>query len=258
MSKEKEYNYFYKVTNLINEKYYYGIHSTNNFEDGYMGSGHAIKKAIKKYGRKNFTKEIIADYPTRKEAIEHEKLVVTIELIKLEECYNLVTGGENENVYSKESKERHRLACTGEKNGFYGKKHTKEVREINSKKHIGVKRSIESIEKQSNALKGRICTDEHRKKISKSNKGKVLSIETKEKIRLVNIGKKHSEEHKQKIRDSLLLKKPGSKKCMINGNLFLTLRSAGEYYNINHQVVKYRINSTKNEWINWNFYLEKV
>lgn len=28
--KRKKYNYFYKIANLINNHFYYGIHSTNN------------------------------------------------------------------------------------------------------------------------------------------------------------------------------------------------------------------------------------
>ena len=36
---EKKYNIVYKITNNINGKYYYGIHSTNNVNDRYLGSG---------------------------------------------------------------------------------------------------------------------------------------------------------------------------------------------------------------------------
>ena len=51
--------YLYKITNLINNKFYIGVHSTEDINDGYMGSGKAIKAAEKKYGLNNFKKEIL-------------------------------------------------------------------------------------------------------------------------------------------------------------------------------------------------------
>ena len=41
------YYYLYKITNKINQKVYIGVHTTSNMEDGYMGSGKYLKRAIK-------------------------------------------------------------------------------------------------------------------------------------------------------------------------------------------------------------------
>lgn len=91
---EKEFNYFYKITNNLNGHFYYGIHSTDDLEDGYMGSGTALKNAIKKYGVENFGKEILKFFGTRKEAAEYEEENVTMSLINEEGCYNIIPGGE--------------------------------------------------------------------------------------------------------------------------------------------------------------------
>lgn len=90
---EYKYHYFYKITNLINNKYYYGVHSTNNLNDGYMGSGKRITAAIKKYGIENFSKEILKFFDSRLEMFEYEHLIVNEEILKDPQCYNLVIGG---------------------------------------------------------------------------------------------------------------------------------------------------------------------
>ncbi len=88
-----KYNYFYKITNQINGKFYYGVHSTIDLEDGYMGSGKSLKDAFKKYGINNFKKEILKFFETADDAYAYEKEIVTEELVKDDNCYNLVLGG---------------------------------------------------------------------------------------------------------------------------------------------------------------------
>lgn len=89
-----KYHYFYRITNLINGHFYYGIHSTNNLEDGYMGSGHRLKEAVKMYGKENFVKEILKYFETRESASVYEESVVTEELVHSSNCYNIKIGGD--------------------------------------------------------------------------------------------------------------------------------------------------------------------
>ena len=83
----------YKITNLINSKYYIGVHKTKNPEDGYMGSGKLITRAVGKYGVENFKKEILFDYNTAEEMFDKEKELVTEKVVKDRNCYNVKLGG---------------------------------------------------------------------------------------------------------------------------------------------------------------------
>lgn len=93
-------HYLYKITNLTNGKYYYGIHSLPKLEnkeplkDGYWGSGTGITEDIKKLGKEKFKKEIIKTFSTRQEASDMERSIVTMEEINKSECYNRIPGGD--------------------------------------------------------------------------------------------------------------------------------------------------------------------
>jgi hypothetical protein len=99
----KLYFTLYKITNLINGKYYIGTHRTYNLNDSYMGSGHIIKRAIKKHGVSNFKKEILFVFDTEEEMFYKEKEIVNEEFIKNDQTYNLHIGGKggwNKNMVS--------------------------------------------------------------------------------------------------------------------------------------------------------------
>jgi hypothetical protein len=87
------YHYLYKVTNNINGRYYFGAHSTNKLDDGYLGSGVQIKRAIVKYGSENFKKEILCYCSSESELYELEELVVDQSLVENKMCYNSTVGG---------------------------------------------------------------------------------------------------------------------------------------------------------------------
>jgi ribosomal protein L40E len=89
----KKYNFVYKTINLLNGIFYLGVHSTDDLNDGYLGSGLILRKAIKKHGINNFKREIIKFFDTRKEAYDYENKIVTPKLIKSRKCYNRAIGG---------------------------------------------------------------------------------------------------------------------------------------------------------------------
>lgn len=88
-----KYHYFYKITNNINNHFYYGVHNTDDLEDGYMGSGKRLHIAYKKYGIENFTKEILKFFDSSEEAFDYEKYIVNEEMIRRDDCYNIQIGG---------------------------------------------------------------------------------------------------------------------------------------------------------------------
>ncbi len=84
----------YRTTNLLNGRYYIGMHSTENVDDGYLGSGRRLKAEVKKYGRENFERIVIDDLASKEAMSNLEASLVTEEVLRDPLCLNLKIGGE--------------------------------------------------------------------------------------------------------------------------------------------------------------------
>ena len=130
----------YITTNLITNKSYVGYHSTNNINDRYLGNGKIIKRSIRKYGSKNFKKEIL-ELCTKDNWESRETFWINEKNTKYPNGYNLTDGGEggigkifadtSRKLMSKTRIERN--IAKGSNNGMYGVKHTQESCENMSK-----------------------------------------------------------------------------------------------------------------------------
>ena len=114
----------YKITNKLNGMIYIGKHSTKNLDDGYMGSGLRIRRAIKKYGVSNFEKTILFECSSEEEMNAKEAELVNEEFISRDDVYNIVLGGNGsfsyinsgKSGYGKGSLKRHEAMVNANKN----------------------------------------------------------------------------------------------------------------------------------------------
>lgn len=238
-------HYVYKITNLNNGKFYYGIRSTilNPYADvRYMGSGKLIKDAIKKYGKENFSKEILANYPDRSLACEHERQLVTLEEVRNVNCYNLRTGGE----------------------GGYGFNHTDETKELIRRGHIGFKHSAKSIELMRTAHAGQWTGDKNpnanltgvdREKLierARINGSKlVITDELRLKHSIAAKNRKHSIETIEKMKNRKI--KYQKFAVLICGILYVSMSSAAKELNVTTTTVSNRVKSDLKQWENWKY-----
>ncbi len=85
------YGFLYITTNLINGKRYVG---TKVFDErkswvNYLGSGKAFLKAVNKYEKDNFKRDIVSIHYSKKELYEEERLIKFLDAVNNEDYYNL-------------------------------------------------------------------------------------------------------------------------------------------------------------------------
>lgn len=124
LKKLKKYHFLYKTTNLLNDEFYIGIHSTNNLNDGYLGSGKRVKRSIDKYGKENFNFEILEFFDSRELLVEKEKELVNDELLQDTKCINLKPGGQGG---LSNDEHRKKFTNSGLKNLYLGAEKVKQL-----------------------------------------------------------------------------------------------------------------------------------
>lgn len=91
------FGYIYKTTNILNNMIYIGKHKWDSLEldSTYLGSGIYLKRAIEKYGKENFTCEILDYAETLQELNDKEKLYIEkFNSMNSNIGYNLTRGGD--------------------------------------------------------------------------------------------------------------------------------------------------------------------
>lgn len=166
--KEKTIHYLYKTTCNVTGRYYVGMHSTNNLEDGYMGSGRRLRASMRKYGIENFSKEILGFFETRELLVEAEIKTITPEMITDKNCMNLMGGGTG--GFISEEQQRHRSMC-GVKARLAKIENDEEFRkQLIIVGSANLKKYIESGKHTFNTFEGKTHTDETKKLISEKKK----------------------------------------------------------------------------------------
>lgn len=133
------------------------MHSTDDLNDGYIGSGQRLWKSIKKYGKDQHRCEVLEHLPDRASLSAREKQLITEEVLKDPMCMNIQPGGTgnypgrptSEWARRKRSESMKKAWATGKMKGITGKT-----------------LSPDTIEKITSKTKGQRRTDEQKNRLS--------------------------------------------------------------------------------------------
>jgi group I intron endonuclease len=166
--------YIYKTTNIINGKFYIGLSKYKPKENpNYLGSGYLLKKAIKTYGKENFTKEILEESNSKEYILKRERYWISYYKSRERNIgYNICEGGTwGDNwKYCLNKEERRQFYSetrSGSGNPRYGDHRTYE--EIHGKEKAN--KLKQDISKRFSGENNPMCNIEYRKKVSVSKMG---------------------------------------------------------------------------------------
>ena len=185
--------YFYKITNTITNKFYYGSGS-KKLGVNYFGSSKLINDSIAKYGIENFTFDILKEFDTRDEAFAFEdRFLKLFKISKNRQSYNLKDSGKGGWVTENYSEEqmiayKEKLSKAG-KGRIPSDEHKEKIRLKNIGRFMGDSENLSNKLKELWKDPSSIFNDpEYRQRLSESHLGHTVSDETKQKIRDTKIG----------------------------------------------------------------------
>jgi len=197
----------YLVDNKLNGKQYVGQTTVGDRR----GHGKLITKAYRKYGKENFTYEVICSGINNQATLNFiERFWIKVMDCRVPNGYNLEHGGKTSGKVSDETKAKI-------SNAHKGRKPSEEAKQKMRLAKLGKKHTPEAIERMriaqlnrpkdvyalvSEKLKGRLVSEETKLKIRNGNIGKVISEETKAKIKEARSRQVITEETKQKLSDA--------------------------------------------------------
>lgn len=195
--KMKIYGIIYITTCLVNGKVYIG--QTIHWQDkSYLGSGVALCKAVKKYGRSKFKRKILKVCYNQRQLDAWEMIMIRkYNSTDKNIGYNVLSGTANEfgsvnPAQIPEVVEKIRKKKTGKWGGencyWYGKTLSEET-----KKKLSEKAKKRLSDPRNNPMYGKKQSEETKRKIAEKAKGRVG----------YNRGKKLSEETRKKISESV-------------------------------------------------------
>ena len=191
----------YKITNTINGKIYIGKYQGNNFNN-YWGSGKILKNAYKKYGRENFTKEIIYECDSEEELVEKEKYYIQCFNSIRPNGYNIAEGGNGGNVrrgYTEEENNTYnQKISSGLKNKYENDDYFRELSRTRAIKMLANKNSNFGFKNGHTPFnKDKTLSEKHITNLSESHKGHKHTQEIKNKISQSMKGNKISNKNKE-------------------------------------------------------------
>lgn len=94
-SDQRKFHFIYRTTCTVTGKYYIGMHSTDDMDDGYLGSGKRLRNSVRKHGKNHHERAILEDCSEKGRAFlrRRERVWVGKKQLRDPLCMNLVVGG---------------------------------------------------------------------------------------------------------------------------------------------------------------------